>query len=200
MILDINIDFELSKKKLSLDVRSPWSRPWHLIWPPKYLEMMKSCGFSRELNPVLQLGKFWPLNNVKNLELGWTMYGAYEFTLSLLSLHKSMLLCLAFSLTHLLMSIVSNDLMSIWDNMADWFINQSMIICMQYKAHTYLSMTSLLMHTIAHSTRPSFRPKTNNQLLKKFLSLAVSWVKVVKNGKILTFKVNFLCQKLSESF
>ena len=85
-----------------------------------------------------------------------------------------MLLCLAFSLTHLLMSRVSNDLMNIWDNMADSFINQSMIICMQYKAPTYLSMTSLLMHTVAHSTRPSFRPKTNNQPLKKFLSLAVS--------------------------
>ena len=63
-----------------------------------------------------------------------------------------------------------------------------------------ISMTSLLTHTVAHSTRPSFRPKTNNRPLKKFLSLAVSWVKVVKNGQILTFKVNFLCQKLSESF
>ena len=36
------------------------------------------------------------------------------------------------------------------------------------------SMTSLLTHTVAHSTRPSFRPKTNNQPIKKFLSLAVS--------------------------
>jgi hypothetical protein len=36
------------------------------------------------------------------------------------------------------------------------------------------SMTSLLMHTVAHFTRPSFRPKTNNQPLKKYLSLAVS--------------------------
>ena len=63
-----------------------------------------------------------------------------------------------------------------------------------------ISMTSLLTHNVAHSTRHSFRPKTNNQPIKKFLSLAVSWVKVVKNGKILTFKVNFLCQKLSESF
>ena len=62
------------------------------------------------------------------------------------------------------------------------------------------SMTSLLTHTVAHSTRPSFRLKTNNQLLKKFLSLAVTWVKVVKNGQILTFKVNFLRQKLSDSF
>ena len=62
------------------------------------------------------------------------------------------------------------------------------------------SMTSLLTHTVAHSTRPSYSPKVNNQPLKKFLSLSVSWIKVVKNGKILTFKVNFLCQKVSGSF
>ena len=61
-------------------------------------------------------------------------------------------------------------------------------------------MTSLLTYTVAYSNKPSFRPKTNNQPLKKLVSLAVSWVKVVKNGKILTFKVNFLRQKLSESF
>ena len=36
-------------------------------------------------------------------------------------------------------------------------------------------MTSLLTHTVTHSIRPSFRLKTNNQPLKKFLSLAVSW-------------------------
>ena len=36
------------------------------------------------------------------------------------------------------------------------------------------SMTQLLMRSVAHSTRPSFRPKTNNQSIKKFLSLAVS--------------------------
>ena len=65
---------------------------------------------------------------------------------------------------------------------------------------TLNSMTSLLIHTVPHSTRPSFKPKTNNQLIKKFLSLAVSCVKVVKKCKFLTFKVNFLCQKLSESF
>ena len=78
------------------------------------------------------------------------------------------------------------------------------ILTMQCKVaiHCLLaySMTSLLTHTVAHSTRPSYRPKINNQPLKKFLSLMVSWVKVVKNGKILTFEVNFLCQKLSESF
>ena len=46
-----------------------------------------------------------------------------------------------------------------------------------------ISMTSLLMHTVSHSTRPSYRPKTNNQPLKQCLSLSVSWVKVVKNTK-----------------
>ena len=62
------------------------------------------------------------------------------------------------------------------------------------------SMTSLLTQNVPHSTEPSSRSKTNNQSNKKFLRLAVSWVKVVKNGKILTFKLNFLCQKLSKSF
>ena len=62
------------------------------------------------------------------------------------------------------------------------------------------NMTQILMHKDAHSTRPSFRPKTNNQPIKKFLSLLVSWVKVVKNWKTLTFKVNFLWQKWFESF
>ena len=46
---------------------------------------------------------------------------------------------------------------------------------------TTISMTSLLTHTVAHSTRPSFIPKANNKSLKKFLSLVVSWVKVIKN-------------------
>ena len=36
------------------------------------------------------------------------------------------------------------------------------------------SMTSLLTHNVAYSTRPSFRPKTNNQPIQKFLSHAVS--------------------------
>ena len=50
-----------------------------------------------------------------------------------------------------------------------------------YLTVTAISMTTLLTHTVAHSTKPSFRPKTNNQPLKKFLSLALSWAKVVKN-------------------
>ena len=36
------------------------------------------------------------------------------------------------------------------------------------------NMTSLLTHNVAHSTRHSFRPRTNNQPIKKFLSLAFS--------------------------
>ena len=63
--------------------------------------------------------------------------------------------------------------------------------------HKYLmiynfNMTSLLTHTVAHSNRLSFRPKINNQPFKKFLSLAVSWVKVAKNWKTLTFKVFYV--------
>ena len=45
---------------------------------------------------------------------------------------------------------------------------------MGYQMASIISMTSLLMHTVAHSTRPSFMAKANNQPLKKFLSLAVS--------------------------
>ena len=39
------------------------------------------------------------------------------------------------------------------------------------------SMTSLLTHNVKHSTRHSFRPKTNNHPINKFFSFAVSWVK-----------------------
>ena len=42
------------------------------------------------------------------------------------------------------------------------------------KLGRYNSMTTLLTHTVAHSTKPSFMPKTNNQPPKKFLSLALS--------------------------
>ena len=38
----------------------------------------------------------------------------------------------------------------------------------------YCSMTQLLTHSVTRSTKPSSRPKTNNQSIKKFLSLAVS--------------------------
>ena len=70
------------------------------------------------------------------------------------------------------------------------------IITNAYYSYFYMhfSMTQLFTHSVAHSTRPSFRPKTNNQPFKKFLSLVVTWVKVVKMCQILTFKVNFLCQ------
>ena len=33
-----------------------------------------------------------------------------------------------------------------------------------YQRYTNISMTSLLTHTVAHSARPSFRPKISNQL------------------------------------
>ena len=40
------------------------------------------------------------------------------------------------------------------------------------------SMTQLLTQSVAHSTRPFLKPTANNQPIKKFLSLAVSWVKL----------------------
>ena len=80
------------------------------------------------------------------------------------------------------------------------WIENARVYMIFFRTSSKVSMTSLLTHTVAHSTRPSFRLKTNNQPLKKFLSFSVSWVKVVKNGKILTFKGNFLCHKLSGSF
>ena len=43
-----------------------------------------------------------------------------------------------------------------------------------YKYHIKLSMTQLLTHTVAHSIRSSYRPKTNNQPTKKFLSLGAT--------------------------
>jgi hypothetical protein len=39
---------------------------------------------------------------------------------------------------------------------------------------SFFSMTTLLTHTVSHSTRYSFRHKTNNHPIKKNLSLAVS--------------------------
>ena len=93
----------------------------------------------------------------------------------------------------------------VWWRVFSWVGILPLFQCTQwveilYKVTFQVSMTSLLMHTIAHLTRPTYRPKVNNLPIKKFLSRAASWVKIVKNGKILTFKVNFLCQKLSESF
>ena len=60
------------------------------------------------------------------------------------------------------------------------------------------SMNSLLTHTVAHSTRPFFRPKTNNQPLKKFLSLAFSWVKLSKivMSKIIWIFLFFLLKNI----
>ena len=80
------------------------------------------------------------------------------------------------------------------------FLGESMARQSAFWFYLTFSMTQLLSHIIAPFTGLSFMLKTNNQLYKKKLYLAFSWVNVVKNCKILTFKVNFLCQKLSESF
>ena len=51
----------------------------------------------------------------------------------------------------------------------------------------YVSMTQLLTHTIAHSTRPSFSPQNNNQPTKKFLILAVSCKEICKTCNVCSF-------------
>ena len=56
----------------------------------------------------------------------------------------------------------------------EWSHDQNSITFQSKTTYTYFSMTQLLTHSVAHSTRPSSRPKTNNQPLKKFLSLALS--------------------------
>ena len=60
------------------------------------------------------------------------------------------------------------------------FMKTSHVHAVGKVAQTYLehSMTQLLKYTVAYSTRPSFRPKTNNQPPKKFLSLATQGDKV----------------------
>ena len=69
------------------------------------------------------------------------------------------------------------------DNNHKWGRNKNLYVCIDIfssldidakKTITKINMTSLLTHTVAHSTRPSSMPKANNQPLKKFLSLAVS--------------------------
>ena len=62
----------------------------------------------------------------------------------------------------------------------DYFL-QNMVLFVILMTNLFVSMTTLLTHTVAHSTKPSFMPKTNNQPPKKFLSLALSWAKLVKN-------------------
>ena len=47
----------------------------------------------------------------------------------------------------------------------------------------YVNMTKILMHTVANSTKTSFRPKTNNQPLKKFFVLCSVEQKLSKIGR-----------------
>ena len=58
---------------------------------------------------------------------------------------------------------------------------------------SYFSMTSLLMLTVAHSTRPSFRHNNNKQPLKKLSNIAKFWLSksifFVKNYRNLSKKI-----------
>ena len=52
---------------------------------------------------------------------------------------------------------------------------------------TNSSMTQLLMHSVAHSTKPSSRPKTNNQVFKSCVQLSKSCKKldVILENKVI---------------
>ena len=63
-----------------------------------------------------------------------------------------------------------------WEYVIDgkWIITDANDVSLECLGNLSLSMTQLLTHSVAHSTKPSSRPKTNNQPLKKFLSLVYS--------------------------
>ena len=58
-----------------------------------------------------------------------------------------------------------------------------------------VSMTSLLPHTVAQSTKWRFLLKNLSQLVIFVIELAFTWSWVNKNHQNLIFKVNLLCQK-----
>ena len=99
---------------------------------------------------------------------------------------------------------------TVFENFMEWSLKggfQLMLILvplgMHFDAVVVFVTSQTLLFWLALAilcTRPFFWPKTNNHLSKKFLSLNITWVKVGKMSKILTFKVNFLCQKGSKSF
>ena len=135
---------------------------------------------------------YWPLTPsvTRTLEKGWK--------------HLYLLLTLDFIWSHLIITPLnvafwravwthSNLYLDVTFCKGDLVLANTIAISTTSLLHFYPTLSNILPGL------PLFMPKANNQPLKKFLSLAVSWVKVVKNGKILTFKVNFLCQKLSKS-
>ena len=63
---------------------------------------------------------------------------------------------------------------------------------------TYVSMTQLLSHTIAHFTWPSFMHNGNNQLYKILFGLTFIWLNNVKNCKFLIYASMFLVMKINK--
>ena len=62
------------------------------------------------------------------------------------------------------------------------------------------SMTSLLTHTVAHSTRPSFRPKNNKQPLKKVLKSCGQLSKSCQKLQNSDFQSQFPMSKITRIF
>ena len=70
-------------------------------------------------------------------------------------------------------------------------VNESVL----HTAWLWISMTSLLPHTVAQPIKWKFLPKNSSQLVIFVIGLAFTWVWGDKNHQNLIFKVNFLCQK-----
>ena len=71
---------------------------------------------------------------------------------------------------------------------------------LRFSALTYTSMTSLLTHTVAHSTRPSFWPKTKNQPLKKCLKSCRQLSKSCQKLQNSDFQSQFSTSKINQIF
>ena len=61
-------------------------------------------------------------------------------------------------------------------------------------------MTSLLTHTVAHSTRPFSRPKINNQPLKKFFKSCGQLSKSCQKWQNSDFQSQFSMSKIIRIF
>ena len=132
---------------MTLAFQNQW---WYLyqiwmIWISDHKDQQKKfdwSGMALLLFRSHENGHFWPFFTIQNQGIEQT---------------KSLLLCWNYPL-----DIISQKKL---------LRNSNHMQSFSYSVHllqTSFSMTTLLTHTVAHSTTPSFMPKTNNQPPKKF--------------------------------
>ena len=69
--------------------------------------------------------------------------------------------------------------------------------CQKNQETLHISMISLLMHTVAHSTRPSFRLKINSQPIKKVFKSCVQLSKSSQKWQNSDFQSQFSMSKIT---